>query len=106
MSSKSRNTKSAHNLEFLSLFEINSDLSLQQKQNVKKLVIGNKALFVTPDNPDLGLTDLVEHKIHLKPGMTPKHQRPYKLAPNKHEGLPHQLDELLHQGIIVPVSEK
>ena len=106
VSSKSGNTKSAHNSEFLSLFEINSDLSSQQKQNVEKLLIENKALFVTPDNPDLGLTDLVEHKIHLKPGMTPKHQRPYKLAPDKREVLRHQLDELLRQGIIAPVSEK
>ena len=106
VSSKSGNTKSAHNSEFLSLFEINSDLSSKQKQNVEKLLIENKALFVTPDNPDLGLTDLVEHKIHLKPGMTPKHQRPYKLAPDKREVLRHQLDELLRQGIIAPVSEK
>ena len=106
VSSKSGNTKSAHNSEFLSLFEINSDLSSQKKQNVEKLLIENKAVFVTPDNPDLGLTDLVEHKIQLKPGMTPKHQRPYKLAPDKHEVLRHQLDELLRQGIIAPVSEK
>ena len=106
MSSKSGNTTSAHNSEILSLFEINSDLSSKQKQNVEKLLIEHKALFVTPDNPDLGLTDLVEHKIHLKPGMTPKHQRPYKLAPDKREVLRHQLDELLRQGIIAPVSEK
>ena len=69
-------------------------------------MIENKAVFVTPDNPDLGLTDLVDHKIQLKPGMTPKHQRPYKLAPDKHEVLQHQLDELLRQGIIALVSEK
>ena len=106
VSCKSGNTKSAHNSEFLSLFEINSDLSSQQKQNVEKLLIENKALFVTPGYPDLGLTDLVEYKIHLKPGMTPKHQRPYKLAPDKREVLRHQLDELFHQGIIAPVSEK
>ena len=77
MSSKSGNTKSAHNSEFLSLFDINSDLSSQQKQNVEKLLIENKVLFVTPDNSDYGFTDLVEDKIHLKPGMTPKHQKPY-----------------------------
>ena len=106
VSSKSGNTKSAHNSKFLSLFEINSDLSSQQKQNVEKLLIENKVLFVTPDNPDLGLTDLVEHQIHLKPGMTPKHQIPYKRAPDKPEVLRHQLDYLLCQGIIVPVSEK
>ena len=69
-------------------------------------MIENKALFVTPDNPNLGPTGLMEHKIHLKPDMTPKHQRPYKLAPDKREVLRHQLDELLRQGIIAPVSEK
>ena len=70
------------------------------------MLIDNKAPFVTPDNPELGLTDLVEHQIHLKPGMAPEHQRPYKLTPEKREVLLHQLDELLRQGMIAPVSEK
>ena len=106
MSSKSGNTKSAHNLEILSLFEINSDLSSQQEQYVEKSLIEYKARFVTPDNPDLGLTDLVEHKIQFKPGMTSKHQRPHKLAPNKHEVLRLQLDESLRQGIFAQFVRK
>lgn len=98
------NKKSKHD-EFLSLFELRSvELSTEEKQNLTQLLVDNKALFVTPDNPDLGLTDVVEHQIHLKPDAIPKHQRPYKLTPDKREVLRHQLDELLRQGIISPVN--
>jgi hypothetical protein len=57
-------------------------------------------------NPKLGLTNLVEQQIHLKPDAVSKHQRPYKLPPHKRDVLRHQLDELLSQGIIAPVNEK
>ena len=70
------------------------------------MLIESKALFVTPDNPDLDLTDLVERQIHLKRAMLPKYKIPYKLATDKRSVLWHQLDELLRQGIIAPVSEK
>ena len=42
---------------------------------------------------------------HNKPDAISKHQRPYKLAPDKREVLRHHLDELLLQGIISTVSE-
>ncbi|XP_033746970.1 GPN-loop GTPase 1-like [Pecten maximus] len=42
----------------------------------------------------------------LKPNPEPKVQKPYRLSPDKREALRHQLDELLSQGIITPVSEK
>lgn len=48
---------------------------------------------------------IVEHQIHLKPGADPKHQRPYRLPPDKKEVLRHQLDELLQQNIIALVGE-
>jgi hypothetical protein len=44
------------------------------------ILINNKELFVTKENPKLGLTNLVEHQIHLKPDAISKHQRPYKNA--------------------------
>ncbi|CAC5408703.1 unnamed protein product [Mytilus coruscus] len=62
-------------------------------------------LFVTKDNPNLGFTSLVEHRINLKPNAVSKHQIPYSLPPYKREILREQLDELLRQGIITPVSE-
>ena len=48
---------------------------------------------------------MVQHKISLKFDAAPKHQRPYRLPPEKKEVLRHHLDELLAQGIIAPVSE-
>ena len=50
-------------------------------------------------------TNLVQHEIHLKPNFIPKYQRPYRLPPDKREVLRTQLDELLSQGVISPVSE-
>ena len=85
--------------------EANDLLSSQQSQ-LNELLIKNKELFVTKENPKLGLTNLVEHQIHLKPDAVSKHQRPYKLPPHKRDVLRHQLDELLSQGIIAPVNEK
>jgi hypothetical protein len=70
------------------------------------ILINNKELFVTKENPKLGLTNLVEHQIHLKPDAVSKHQRPYKLPLHKRDVLRHQLDELLSQGRIAPVNEK
>ncbi|CAC5407147.1 unnamed protein product [Mytilus coruscus] len=61
--------------------------------------------FVTKDNPDLGFTSLNEHKINLKPNAVSKHRNPYRLPPYKREILREQLDDLLRQGIITPVSE-
>ena len=59
-------------------------------------------MFVTKDNPGLGFTTLVQHHIHLKPDVKSKHQRPYRLNPDKTEVLRHHLQELLSQGIITP----
>lgn len=66
----------------------------------------NHDVFVTKLSPQLGKTTLVEHNIHLKDNFVPKLQRPFRLTPDKKEVLRHQLDELLKQGIISPVSEK
>lgn len=54
----------------------------------------------------MGFTRVLEHHICLKPDAVSKHQRPYRLSPDKKEVLRHQLDELLKQGIIAPVADK
>ncbi|CAG2198884.1 unnamed protein product [Mytilus edulis] len=54
-------------------------------------------------DPALGFTDLVKHKILLKPDAKPKYQKPYRLSPDKKDVLRHHLDNLLEQGIISPV---
>ncbi|CAC5411037.1 unnamed protein product [Mytilus coruscus] len=72
---------------------------------VMQCLYENRDLFVTKDNPNLGFTSLIEHKINLKPNAVSKHQNPYRLPPYKREILREQLDDLLRQGIITPVSE-
>ena len=92
---------------FLANFDRKTDnLSNHQKIELENCLFENKDIFVTKENPKLGLTTLVEHQIHLKPDAKSKHQRPYKLTPDKREVLRHQLSELLKQGIITPVSER
>ena len=93
--------------KLLSYFQINSQhLSSAEKCQLEECLYRNNDLFVTDENPSLGLTSVVEHQIHLIPNAQSKHQRPYRLSPEKREVLRHQLDELLRQGIITPVSEK
>ena len=94
---------------FLSYFHHGSTalpLSADESRRLDDCLVKNNDLFVTNENPSLGLTSVVEHQIHLNPNATSKHQRPYRLSPDKREVLRHQLDELLQQGIITPVSEK
>ncbi|CAC5391981.1 unnamed protein product [Mytilus coruscus] len=69
------------------------------------LLHDNLDLFVTEDNPNLGFTRVVEHKILLKPDAVGKHLKPYRLPPYKREILREHLDNLLKEGIIAPVSE-
>ncbi|CAC5422384.1 unnamed protein product [Mytilus coruscus] len=57
------------------------------------------------ENPALGFTDVVQHKIILKPDFKPKYQRSYRLTPDKKQVLRDHLDHLLKQGIISPVGE-
>ena len=99
--------KKQSSYEFLSNFDLQmNEWSKDEQERITQLLLDNRDLFVTPDNPDLGLTRVVEHQIHLKPEAISKHQRPYKLAPDKREVLRHHLDELLRQGIISTVSEE
>ncbi len=92
--------------EFLKHFDLSdTELSTEQKEALSHVLLANKDLFVTQHSTELGVTDMVQHRIHLKPNAAPKHQRPYRLPPDKREVLRHQLEELLKQGVIVPVDE-
>ena len=84
-------------------FKLDSHLSDDQIDQLKHVLCNNKDIFLTKDNPSLGHTDLVQHHLVLKPDFKPKHQRPYRLPPQKREILRHYL-ELLEQGIIVPLD--
>ena len=103
---KSNDTKKQSNFEFLSNFYLHiNEWSGDEEKKITQVLLNNQDLFVTPDNPDLGLTPVGEHQIHLKPDAIPKHQRPYKLTPDKREVLRHHMDELLGQGIISTVTD-
>ncbi|VDI06700.1 Hypothetical predicted protein [Mytilus galloprovincialis] len=84
------------------LFE-KSNLDKVQRNDLHKFLYSNKDIFVTKSDPALGFTDLVKHKILLKPDAKPKYQKPYRLSPDKKDVLRHHLDNLLEQGIISPV---
>lgn len=86
-------------------FDVNQELSDPERLKLFQCLYDHKEIFITDDNPGLGLTNVVKHHIQLKPDFQPKHQRPYRLSPDKKQVLKHQLDELLSQGIIAPVSE-
>lgn len=93
--------------KFFDEFQFDNDnLSSSELQSLKCCLFENHDVFVTKLSPQLGKTTLVEHNIHLKDNFVPKLQRPFRLTPDKKEVLRHQLDELLKQGIISPVSEK
>ncbi|CAG2217767.1 unnamed protein product [Mytilus edulis] len=91
---------------FLSNFSIPEPLNPEQTTQLTDCLYENKDIFVTKENPDLGFSTYVQHKINLKPDVKPKHQQPYRLPPTKREVLRHHLDELLKQGIIAPISEE
>ena len=93
---------------FFEHFQLDSDngrLTNEELHRLRGCLFANKDLFVTKDNPSLGYTKLVEHKIHLRKDAKSAHQRAHRLSPEKKEILRYQLDELLRQGIIAPVSD-
>ncbi|CAC5426485.1 unnamed protein product [Mytilus coruscus] len=91
--------------KFISYFNIPEYLTEVQKSTLIEFLHSHKGLFVTEENPDLGLTNVVQHHICLKPDFKPKHQRSYRLTPEKKDILRHHLDELLRQGVTAPVDE-
>ncbi|GFO28343.1 retrovirus-related pol polyprotein from transposon [Plakobranchus ocellatus] len=69
-----------------------------------QLLFDKRKALVSKDNPDLGKCDIAEMSIRLKPDARPNHQKPYRLSPDKKKVLEHQLEHLLEQGIIAPLS--
>ena len=91
---------------FLDNFMLENDnLSSEEIGVLSQFLYSNKDLFVTKENPSLGYTTLVQHQIQLKKDARSCHQRAHRLSPEKKVVLRHQLDELLQQGIIAPVSD-
>lgn len=91
--------------KFFSYFDIPKHLSESEQGQLKGFLKSHDNIFVTDENPALGFTDVVQHKIILKPDFKPKYQRSYRLTPDKKQVLRDHLDHLLKQGIISPVGE-
>ena len=62
---------------------------------LQSLLWNNKDVFVTKDSPDIGVTRVLQHTIHLKPNAISKHHKPYRLPPDKREVLRHQLGRVI-----------
>lgn len=81
-------TDSDANERFLANFSFQNKLADCDKTSLADCLCQNRDIFVTKENPDIGVTiNVVEHQIHLKPEAQPKHQRPYKSLPGKKEML-------------------
>jgi len=92
---------------FLQNFNLSNldHLESNQKQQIEHMLWSYSDIFVTAENPEIGLTPLVEHKIHITQNTKLPHQRPYRLSPEKKVVLRHQLEELVKRGVIVPVGD-
>ncbi|CAG2192419.1 unnamed protein product [Mytilus edulis] len=76
--SENNNTFNSEITDFIAnfLFE-KSNLDKVQRNDLHKFLYSNKDIFVTKSDPALGFTDLVKHKILLKPDAKPKYQKIY-----------------------------
>ncbi|GFN80953.1 polyprotein [Plakobranchus ocellatus] len=84
--------------------EASDNLTDPTKLELYQLLFAKRKAFVSKDNPDLGKCDIAEMSIRLILDARPKHQKPYRLSPDKKKVLEHQLEHLLEQGIIAPLS--
>ena len=94
-------------VKFISYFDfVGDELTEEQRLQVQHMLYDNHDIFVTDENPDIGFTEILQHKIHLKPHVKMTHQRPYKLTPEKKTALRHVLENLYEKGIIAPVNDR
>ncbi|GFO36189.1 retrovirus-related pol polyprotein from transposon [Plakobranchus ocellatus] len=75
--------------------EASDNLTDPMKLELYQLLFAKRKAFVSKDNPDLGKCDIAEMSIRLKLDARPKHQKPYRLSPDKTKVLEHQLEHLL-----------
>lgn len=68
----------------------------KQEQFFKRFLASKKTEF----EKLRGVSDVMEHKIYLKPGTVPVKQRYYKMSPAKQQIAHQQVDELLEKGLI------
>ena len=69
-------------------------LTEQQRKELTQLLIEYKDVFSTGPY-DIGVTDVVTHKIITEPGKGPINSRPYRTTPHEKNIIQQQIDELL-----------
>lgn len=82
---------------------VHSLLSPAEQAILEKLLAQYEDVFVGPDG-QLGLTNLVKHRIELTPDAVPISQMPYRQSPLKREAMKQAIAKQLRQNIIEPTS--
>ena len=75
-------------------------LTREQKDTLADILKENITAFVDPTTKELGLTNLIEATIELKPGAQPCHKYPYRMSPVEREAMQKILDEMESKGYI------
>jgi len=83
--------------------KMGKELSEEQRAEVRDLVSSFADVFAK-DMTELGQAEGLEHDIKLEAGTRPPVSRPYRVPPWKAEEIDKQMDEMLAQGITVPLS--
>lgn len=79
--------------------------SQADRQALADLLCRYASVFSTGE-ADVGLTDLVHHKIPLRPDTTPIRQPPRRLGPEKDQIVEQEVKKLLEQGMIEPADSE
>ena len=95
-----RSTTSEHTSPVPDINWSQSEVSEEQLAELKNLIKEFSDCFVDPITKKLGLTDMVECKIDIKPGSTPVQKYPYRIAPAMRETMKGILEGQLKQGLI------
>ncbi|CAC5395827.1 unnamed protein product [Mytilus coruscus] len=94
------------NLEISVLIDTGSSKNVMTSQLFNSIPDSKKSEF-SATNDKITLTNNQTVQIYgtAKPDFKPKHQRSYRLTPEKKDILRHHLDEHLRQGVFAPVDE-
>ena len=74
-------------------------LTMQEQERLDNLLKEYEDIFVGKDG-QIGLTNLYEHTIELKPDAVPCHFLPYRMAPDKARVMEETCQEYVKQGIL------
>ena len=86
--------------------DLSSDLlNDEQRGRLRELVNEFADCFVHPQTNELGLTNILSHKIEIKTGAQPVHKYPYRMNPSARKTMDDIVQEQLRQGLIEETFE-